>query len=287
MRGMKRVTIDTFPDRKRSGPPITMVTAYDAPTARLLSQSGIDVALVGDSLGMVVQGRENTLSVTLDEMIYHTRMVARGLDGPLLVSDMPFLSYSVSKEEALRNAGRMIKEAGCHAVKLEGGVEIASTVRFLTQAMVPVMGHIGMKPMNVHSMGGFKIQGRDPKSAAAILDDAMAVAEAGAFAIVLEAIPETLARKITEAVPVPTFGIGAGSGTDGQVLVFHDLVGWTPAPLPRFARAFGNVADVARSALMAFRDAVTDGSFPAPGESYTDGPAGPPKLDRMKTKRKG
>jgi 3-methyl-2-oxobutanoate hydroxymethyltransferase len=284
---VKQVTLDTFPARKRLGPPITMVTAYDSPTARLISQAGIDVALVGDSLGMVVQGMENTLSVTVDEMIYHTRMVARGLEGPLLVADMPFLSYTVSKEQALRNAGRLIKEGGCHAVKLEGGAEISPTVRFLSDAMVPVMGHIGMKPMNVHSMGGFKVQGRDAASAEAILNDARALAEAGVFALVLEAIPKNLARTITQEVPVPTFGIGAGPHTDGQVLVFHDLVGWTAAPLPRFARAFGNIADVARVALTAFRDAVTDGSFPAPEESYPDGPAAPPKLDRLKTKRKG
>lgn len=284
---MKQVTLDTFPARKRSGPPITMVTAYDSPTARLISQAGIDVALVGDSLGMVVQGMENTLSVTVDEMIYHTRIVARGLEGPLLVADMPFLSYTVSKEEALRNAGRLIKEGGCHAVKLEGGAEIASTVRFLLDAMVPVMGHIGMKPMNVHSMGGFKVQGRDAASAEEILNDARALAEAGVFALVLEAIPKNLARTITQEVSVPTFGIGAGPHTDGQVLVFHDLVGWTPSPLPRFARAFGNVADVARGALTAFRNAVTDKSFPAPGESYPDGPSAPPNLDRLKTKRKG
>ncbi len=284
---MKQVTIDTFPSRKRSGPPITMVTAYDAPTARLVTQAGIDVALVGDSLGMVVQGMENTLSVTVDEMIYHTRMVARGLEGPLLVTDMPFMSYTVSKEEALRNAGRLIKEGGCHAVKLEGGTEIAPVVRYLSGAMVPVMGHIGMKPMNVHSMGGFKVQGRDAASAEAILNDARALSEAGVFALVLEAIPANLARTISQTVPVPTFGIGAGPHTDGQVLVFHDLVGWTSAPLPRFARAFGNVADVARVALAAFRDSVADGSFPAPGESYPDGPVTLPKLDRLKTKRKG
>lgn len=264
------ITIDHLLARKKSGPPLTMVTAYDAPTARLLSRAKIDIALVGDTLGMVVQGRKNTLHVTLEEMLYHTRMVRNGLDGPFLVTDMPFLSYQVSDEEAHRNAGRLIKEGGAQAVKIEGGAEIAGLVRRLTLSMIPVVGHIGMKPMAVHQMGGFKVQGRDPESRQGILDDARSLLEAGVFALVLEAIPASLGREITRISPVPTIGIGAGPDTDGQVLVFHDLAGLTPAPLPRFARAFGNVGEVALRALSEFKASVEQKKFPSSGESYAE-----------------
>ncbi|MHB1606870.1 MAG: 3-methyl-2-oxobutanoate hydroxymethyltransferase [Leptospirales bacterium] len=283
----KPVTVYTLLQRKKTGHPITMVTAYDAPMARLLSESGIDIALVGDSLGNVVQGGENTLSVTLEEMLYHTRMVRRGLDGPLLVSDMPFLSYQVSLEEGHRNAGRLIKEGGAQAVKLEGGKEIAELVHRLTQSMIPVIGHIGMKPQGVHQMGGFRVQGRDLAGRKRIIEDARALLEAGAFALLLEAIPPSLAQEITRFSPVPTIGIGAGPDTDGQVLVFHDLVGWSSLPLPRFARAFGDIGTHARSALALFKEAVSNRTYPSSGESYPEeGPTETPN-SRLKTKRKG
>ena len=262
------MTIDQFPVRKKEGPPLTMVTAYDAPTARLLSRAGIDIALVGDSVAMVVQGLENTLPVTIDEMIYHTRMVRNGLDGPLLVADMPFLSYQISEEEGHRNAGRLIKEAGAQAVKIEGGAEIAGLVRRLGLSMIPVIGHIGMKPMGVHQMGGFRVQGRNASSRRQILNDAEALLEAGVCALLLEAIPASLGEEITRLSPVPTIGIGAGPHTNGQVLVFHDLVGWTPAPLPRFVRGFGKAGSVMEDALSQFRTAVQNRSFPAPEETY-------------------
>lgn len=273
--------------RKRDGPPITMVTAYDAPMGRLLSESGIDIALVGDSLGNVIQGGENTLSVTLEEMLYHTRMVRRGLDGPFLLADMPFLSYQISEEEGHRNAGRLIKEGGAQAVKLEGGKEIAGLVRRLTRSMIPVMGHIGMKPQGVHQMGGFKVQGRDLAGRERIIEDARALLEAGVFALLLEAIPPSLAHEITGLSPVPTIGIGAGPSTDGQVLVFHDLVGWSSPPLPRFARAFGDVGTNARNALSLFREAVSNRNYPSSRESYPEeGPSTHPN-SRLKPKRKG
>ena len=262
------MTVDRLRIRKKEGPPLTMVTAYDSPTARVLSRSGIDIALVGDSVAMVVQGRENTLPVTIDEMIYHTRMVKNGLDGPLLVSDMPFLSYQISEEEGHRNAGRLIKEAGAQAVKIEGGAEIAGLVRRLALSMIPVIGHIGMKPMGIHQMGGFRVQGRDAESRRQILNDAEALLDAGVCALLLEAIPASLGEEITRLSPVPTIGIGAGPHTNGQVLVFHDLVGWTPEPLPRFVRRFGNAGSVMEDALSRFRKAVQDRSFPSPEESY-------------------
>lgn len=280
------MTIDLLLDRKKNGLPITMVTAYDAPTARLLSQAKIDIALVGDTVGMVVQGKENTLPVTMEEMLYHTRMVRNGLDGPLLVADMPFLSYQISEEEGHRNAGRLIKEGGAQAVKIEGGSEIAGLVRRLTLSMIPVVGHIGMKPMGVHQMGGFKVQGRDPGSRQEILDDARSLLESGVFALVLEAIPASLGREITRISPVPTIGIGAGPDTDGQVLVFHDLAGLTTAPLPRFARAFGNAGEVALRALSEFKSAVEQKKFPSSGESYSEKETRTPPPPPPRTKRK-
>ncbi|MHB1287141.1 MAG: 3-methyl-2-oxobutanoate hydroxymethyltransferase [Leptospirales bacterium] len=284
---MKPVTIDTLLSKKQAGTPITMVTAYDAPTARLLSESGIDIALVGDTLGMVIQGGGNTLSVTIEEILYHTKMVRRGLDGPLLVGDMPFLSYQISEEEGHRNAGRLIKEGGAQAIKLEGGEEIAGLVHRLTRSMIPVIGHIGMKPQAVHQMGGFKVQGRDLQGRERIINDARALLDAGVFALLLEAIPPSLAREITELSPMPTIGIGAGPATDGQVLVFHDLVGWSVAPLPRFVRSFGDVGTNALNALAKFKEAVSTRNYPSTDESYPEKGATPPPINRIKSKRKG
>lgn len=249
-----------------------MVTAYDAFQGRLLKNSGIDIALVGDSVGMVVQGHDSTLPVTVDEIIYHTRMVARGLSGTsLLVSDMPFLSYQPSIESAIREAGRLVKEGGSQAVKVEGGSAFAETIHRLSTAMIPVMGHIGLLPQKVHSMGGYRVQGRNKNDQDLILEDARTLVQAGVFALVIEGVPWELARRITEEVPVPTIGIGAGPHTDGQVLVLHDLLGWSDEkPAPRFVRRFGNAQEEAVNSLRRFREEVTKRRFPALSESYSE-----------------
>ena len=264
------LTVTEILRRKTEGPAITMVTAYDAMEARLLSGAEIDIALVGDSLGNIVQGHDTTLPVTVKEMIYHTRCVQRGLDGPFLVTDMPFLSYSTSPKKAITNAGKMIKEGGANGVKLEGGAEFASLVRAMTRAMIPVMGHVGLKPQAINMTGGYKVQGKDLEGARQVIADAIAIEQAGAFAIVLEGIPPDVAREITSRLAIPTIGIGAGIHVDGQVLVFHDLVGWSDRPLPRFVRPFGSVGLDARKAVLAFSESVRNRSFPSPEESYPE-----------------
>ncbi len=255
-----------------------MVTAYDAFHGRLLREAGIDIALVGDSLGMVVQGHDSTLPVTVSEMVYHTRMVARGLKGAsLLVSDMPFLSYQPSIETAIREAGRLIKEGGAQAVKLEGGKDFVPTVRALVSAMIPVMGHVGLLPQKIHAMGGFRLQGRESAEGEAILADARALSQAGVFALVVEGIPGELAKRIASEVPVPVIGIGAGPHTDGQVLVIHDLMGWTPAErLPKFVRPFSRGGEEAVRALSEFRRMVEAGQFhKTEGHDTKEGPDAP------------
>ena len=268
-------TIPGLIRRKTTGPPISMVTAYDAFHGRLLREAGIDIALVGDSLGMVVQGHDSTLPVTVSEMVYHTRMVSRGLRGAaLLVSDMPFLSYQPSIEAAIKEAGRLVKEGGAQAVKLEGGRDYVPTVRALVSSMIPVMGHIGLLPQRVHAMGGFRVQGRNSSEGESILADARALAQAGVFALVVEGVPLELAKRITSEVAVPVIGIGAGPHTDGQVLVLHDLLGWTKEEsLPRFVRPFSRGGMEAVRALSEFRREVESGGFPKESESYSE--AGP------------
>ena len=266
----KQLTITGILDRKAEGPAITMVTAYDAMEARLLSRTGIDIALVGDSLGNIVQGHDSTLPVTTEEMLYHTRCVRRGLSGPFLVTDMPFLSYNTSRKDAITNAGKMIKEGGANAVKLEGGAEIASLVKAMTRAMIPVMGHVGLRPQAINMTGGYKIQGKDLRGARQVIEDAVAIEQAGAFALVLEGIPPDVAREVTARVGIPTIGIGAGIHVDGQVLVFHDLVGWSDRDLPRFVRPFGSVGEEAQKALFAFSKSVRNHSFPSGEESYPE-----------------
>jgi 3-methyl-2-oxobutanoate hydroxymethyltransferase len=265
-------TIPGLQKRKQGGPPIAMVTAYDAFHGRLLRKSEIDIALVGDSLGMVVQGNASTLSVTVDEILYHTRMVSRGLMGTsLLVSDMPFLSYQPSVETAIREAGRLIKEGGAQAVKIEGGEAFAETIRRLTTSMIPVMGHIGLLPQRVHSMGGYRVQGRDREAQDRLMNDARSLVQAGIFALVIEGIPWELARRITEEISVPTIGIGAGPHTNGQVLVLHDLLGWSEAEtLPRFVRRFGQAEEAALDSLRRFRLEVSGTTYPSLEESYSE-----------------
>ncbi|MGD8860830.1 MAG: 3-methyl-2-oxobutanoate hydroxymethyltransferase [Myxococcales bacterium] len=247
---------------------ITMVTAYDATFARMLDEGGADVILVGDSLGMVVQGLDTTLPVTLDEMIYHCRAVARGARRALIVGDMPFMSYQVSPEEAMRNAGRVLAEGAAHAVKIEGGAEMTETVRRLTQAGIPVMGHVGLTPQSVHAMGGFKVQGKREEDAQRVLSDAKAIAEAGAFAVVLEGIPSQLATRITAELPVPTIGIGAGPHCDGQVLVCYDLLGLTPERVPKFVKKYESFYERGLAAMQQYRDEVRGGQFPSAAQSF-------------------
>ena len=253
--------------RKGKGGKIAVVTAYDVAFARLADRAGVDVVLVGDSLGMVVQGLPNTLPVTLDEMIYHCRMVTRGVENAHVVADMPFLSYQASREDGVRSAGRLLKEGGAEAVKLEGGAEVAELVGHLVRIGIPVMGHVGMTPQSVHKFGGFKIQGRGDGQAQSILAGARALADAGAYAVVVEHVPPSLAATITQAIAIPTIGIGAGPECDGQVLVMHDLLGLDPDWSPRFARRY---AELGRDAIAAFSAYVADvriGKFPSQKET--------------------
>jgi 3-methyl-2-oxobutanoate hydroxymethyltransferase len=268
----KKVRIPDLARMKAGGQPFTMLTAYDSVFARIFDEAGVDGLLVGDSLGMVFQGNESTLSVTLDEILYHTRIVARARKRALLVADMPFLSYQVSVEEAVRNAGRLLKEGGAEAVKLEGGTAIAETVERLTRVDIPVMGHIGLTPQSVHRMGGHRVQGRrvgrGPGCRERLLEDARALEAAGAFAIVLEGIPATLAHEITTQLSVPTIGIGAGPECSGQVLVMHDVLGLSPSFVPRFAKPYANLWQDALGAAAAYVREVRERVFPDPEHCY-------------------
>lgn len=248
---------------------LSMLTAYDYTTARLMEQSGVDALLVGDSLGMVMLGHADTLSVTMEDMIRHCAAVARGSERPLLVCDMPFMSYQLSPEQACANAGRLVKEGRAQAVKLEGGAEFAEHVRAIVRASIPVMGHIGLTPQSVHALGGFKVQGKAPEAAQKLLDDARALEVAGAFALVLECVPAPLARRISEAVTIPTIGIGAGPDCDGQVLVWQDMLGMVDGMSPRFVRHFAECGTDMRAAFSAYVQAVQDGSFPAEEHCFT------------------
>ena len=256
------VTVPRLAKMKRQGERITMVTAYDATFARLFDEAGIDVLLVGDSLGMVVQGQDSTLPVTVEEVIYHCRAVARGTRRAHIVGDMPFLSWQVSPEDALRNAGRFLSEGGAQAVKLEGGVDAAPTIERIVHAGIPVMGHVGLTPQRVHAMGGFRVQGKTEATAARVLRDAQAVAAAGAYSLVLEGIPTDLAARITDAVDIPTIGIGAGPHCDGQVLVCYDLLGLTPDLRPKFVKRYAEFFEDGVAAAARYRDEVRSGAFP-------------------------
>ncbi len=266
--GEAKTTVLTLQRKKEQGERIAMLTAYDFPTARALDEAGIDALLVGDSLAMVVLGHETTLRVTMEEMLHHARAVARGARRPLLIADMPFLSYQADTAEAVRNAGRFLKEAGMDAVKLEGGREYAETVAAIIRAGIPVMGHLGLLPQSVRRLGGYRAQARTAGEAVALLDDAFALQAAGCFAIVLESVPAKVASLVSERMRVPTIGIGAGAGTDGQVLVLHDVLGFYEAT-PRFARRYANLAQETARAAAAFRDDVSSGAFPGPQETFT------------------
>jgi len=247
---------------------LVCLTAYDYATARLLDKAGVHLVLVGDSLATAMLGYESTLPVTMEQMLYHTAAVARGVQDALVVADMPFLSYQVSVEQAIDNAGRLVKESGAGAVKIEGGAFRKPVVAALTENGIPVLGHIGLTPQSVHAIGGYKVQGRDAESAEQLLQDALALEEAGAFAIVLECVPAELGTQITAAAGVPTIGIGAGSGCDGQILVTNDMLGLPEAKSPRFARAYADLAAEMSRAVAAYKQDVEDGTFPGPEHGY-------------------
>jgi len=264
-----KVTIHTLRQMKARGEKIAMLTAYDATFARLLDEAGTDVLLVGDSLGMVIQGHETTLPVTLDEISYHCRAVVRGTRRAHVVGDMPFMSYQASIEQGLTNAGKLMKEGGCHSIKLEGGAVHAELVSRLVAAGIPVMGHIGLTPQSFHQLGGFKVQGRDPGGRERLLEDARTLEQAGAYAVVLEAIPADIAHDITAALSVPTIGIGAGTGCDGQVLVSYDALGMDESFKPRFVRRYATLETTIKDAVSRYISDVRDGSFPSDAESFT------------------
>jgi 3-methyl-2-oxobutanoate hydroxymethyltransferase len=265
---MAKTTIQDFLRKKTEGKKITMLTAYDYPFAQIVDEAGIDAILVGDSLGMVVQGLENTLPVTMDEMIYHTKMVSRAARNSLVIGDMPFLSYQASIEDAVRNAGRFLKEAAAAAVKLEGGIEVVAQIRAMTRSEIPVMAHIGLTPQSIHRMGGYKVQGKTEEAAQRLIDEAHKVEDAGAFALLLEAIPIELAKKITDQLSIPTIGIGAGSFCDGQVLVLHDVIGMFERFVPKFVKRYANLKDEAMKAISTYREEVEKGVFPSEDQSF-------------------
>ncbi len=265
---IKRVTTKTLAFLKKKGIKISVLTAYDFITANILDQSGIEIILVGDSLSNVFQGNETTLPVTMDEMIYHTKAVTKGVNRAMVVVDMPFMSYQLSIDEGFRNAGRIMKETSASAVKLEGGVRVADTIKKITEAGIPVMGHIGLTPQSIHQFGSYRERGKDKEEANEILRDAKAVEDAGAFAIVLEKIPASLAQKITENLSIPTIGIGAGVHCDGQVLVTPDMLGLNVDFHPRFVRHYAKLAEEISSAVKKYIDDVKNKEFPSEEESY-------------------
>jgi 3-methyl-2-oxobutanoate hydroxymethyltransferase len=259
-----RMTVPEFAALKRAGRKISILTAYDYPTAALVDAAGVEAILVGDSMSMVVQGHETTLPVTLDEMVYHAEIVGRAVQQALVIVDMPFPTYHLGIHKAIENAGRILKETRCQAVKLEGGVDQADVIAGLVSAGIPVMAHVGLRPQSVHTMGGYKVQ----RDAAKLNADAQAAQDAGAFAIVLECIPSPVAAELTSKLTIPTIGIGAGASCDGQVLVLHDLLGLTSGYVPKFVRQYADLKGIITNAVSRYRDDVRDGTFPAKGEEF-------------------
>ena len=257
-----RVSVSYFQQHKTKGIPIVMLTAYDATTARLAEQAGIQILLVGDTLGMVVQGHDTTVPVTLDEMLYHTRLVVRGTERAFVIGDLPFMTYNISADQAMTNAARFLQQAGAQSVKLEGGRHIAPTIRRLVENGIPVMAHIGLTPQSVHQIGGWRVQGRTRAAAARLMDDARAVADAGAYAVVLELVPTELAALISQRLPIPTIGIGAGPGCDGQVQVVHDILGLYEAFVPRHTQQYAKLGETMRSAMATYKTDVEQRLFP-------------------------
>jgi 3-methyl-2-oxobutanoate hydroxymethyltransferase len=269
---MDRLTVSDIQAVKERGDKLVMLTAYDFPSARLAEEAGVDMVLVGDSLGMVVLGYDSTIPVTMDDMVHHAKAVVRGCEHPLVVVDLPFMSYQVSAEEAMRNAGRLVQETGCQAVKLEGGVHMAETVRRIVQIGIPVVGHIGLTPQSINQLSGYKVQGRTPEAAERLLEDAVALQQAGAFCVVLETIPAPLAELISKRLRIPTIGIGAGKGCDGQVQVWHDLLSYAttflPRHIPRHVKQYANIGEAMRAAIEQYATEVRAGTFPTTRESF-------------------
>lgn len=263
-----KITVKSFQKFKDEGRKITMLTAYDYSMAKLVTSAGVDSILVGDSLGMVMQGQSSTLPVTIDEVIYHTKMVVRGNKNALIVGDMPFLSYHISVEDAVRNAGRLVKEGGAEAVKMEGGSNIINQVKAVIDAQIPVVGHLGLTPQSVNAFGGFKVQGRDEENAKRILKDALLLEKAGVFAITLEGIPEPLAKEISEKLTIPTIGIGAGKYCDGQVLVINDMLGMFNDFVPKFVKRYADLNTIVTDAVQNYIQEVQNGNFPAEEHTY-------------------
>jgi 3-methyl-2-oxobutanoate hydroxymethyltransferase len=264
----KKMTPVDIQALKKQGKKISMLTAYDYPLALLEDRAGIDIILVGDSVAMTVLGYENTLPVTMDEMIHHTKAVVRGAKHPLIIGDMPFMSYNTSEREAIINAGRFMKEGGADAVKLEGGASVKEVVRSIVRAGIPVMGHIGLTPQTISMLGGFKVQGKDAQAAQKIIDDALSLEDAGAFSVLMEAVPAPIAKMVTERLRVPTIGIGAGIHCDGQVLVVHDLLGLFDRFTPKFAKKYVNLSELILKALESYREEVLKGEFPTDQHSF-------------------
>lgn len=273
---MKKITTATLLSLKKNGEKIAALTAYDAPSAKILNEIGIEIVLVGDSVGNVKLGYENTLPVTLEEMLHHTKAVKRGNSSSLLVADMPYLSYQLSIEEAKRNAGRLVKEGGAEAVKLEGGMEAAATVKALTDIQIPVMGHLGLMPQSIHKLGGYRIQGRTEKEAEKMVADAKILEGAGVFAIVLECIPPELAAEITRTVSVPTIGIGAGPDCDGQILVLDDMLGLSGDPVPKFVKAYASLRQDIEKAVRLYQSEVKEKKYPGRASGVPEKNSTPP-----------
>jgi len=265
---MAKTTIQDLLRKKAEGRKITILTAYDYPFAQIVDEAGVDAVLVGDSLGVVVQGLENTLPVTMEEMIYHTKMVARAVKNAFVIGDMPFMSYQASVEDAVRNAGRFLKEGGAAAIKIEGGAEIAEKIRAMTRSDIPVMAHVGLTPQSIHRMGGYKVQGKTKSAARKLIEEAKVVEAAGAFSIVLEGIPMALAREITKTLSIPSIGIGAGPYCDGQVLVLHDLLGLFDRFVPKFIKRYANLKKEAVAAVETYIKEVEGGNFPSEDQSF-------------------
>jgi 3-methyl-2-oxobutanoate hydroxymethyltransferase len=263
-----RVNINRIKEMKQKGEKFAMLTAYDYSTAKILDEAGIPLILVGDSLGNVVLGYDSTIPVTMEEMLHHTKAVARAVKNALVIGDMPFMTYQISKEEALRNAARFLQEGGAQAVKLEGGVTVAETVKSIVDCGIPVMGHIGMTPQSRNQLGGYKIQGKTPEIAKKLMDDAIALAQAGAFAVVLETVPTPLATLITQKAGIATIGIGAGPGCDGQVLVIHDALGFTTGFVPKHAKQYAHLTDIIKNAAIQYQDEVRTGTFPTEAHGF-------------------
>lgn len=279
----RKITIPDILKKKAEGKKITLLTAYDYPSGRLIDEAGVDIILIGDSLAMTVLGYESTVPVTMDEMVHHSKAVKRGVRYALIVGDMPFMTYNIGDKETVRNAGRFIKEGGCGAVKIEGGTEMTGTVKALVKAGIPVLGHIGLTPQTAVQLGGFKVQGKDAKSAQRLIDSALALEKAGCFALVLECVPDKLAKLITESLEIPTIGIGAGRYCDGQALVTNDMIGLFDKFTPKFVKKYADLWPLLLNAFRRYRDDVEGGKFPTEEHSFT---MNEPELKKIKVKRR-